>query len=64
MIEAFLTRNTEIGSEMDPYVLINYGGKKYKTTVQDEAGKHPVWNESFSIYVTNLNDTVKVIVKE
>jgi len=51
--EAKLTRDTEMFSKMDPYVVMKYKDQELKTKVKDEAGKRPVWNESFSIYVHN-----------
>lgn len=30
---------------MDPYVVIEHQGRKYKTKCKWNAGKHPVWNE-------------------
>ena len=30
---------------MDPYVVLEYGGHKYKTATQKNAGKHPVWDQ-------------------
>jgi Ca2+-dependent lipid-binding protein len=29
---------------MDPFVVIFYQGKEYKTKVLEEGGKNPVWN--------------------
>eukprot|EP00743_Colponemidia_sp_Colp-15_P012452 GILK01014181.1.p1 GENE.GILK01014181.1~~GILK01014181.1.p1 ORF type:complete len:227 (-),score=10.17 GILK01014181.1:82-762(-) len=40
-------RDRDFISKMDPYVVVNVGGRVYKTSVQREAGKHPVWNERF-----------------
>lgn len=37
--------------EMDPFIVLEYDGKTYKTKVQDEAGKYPEWNETFIIHV-------------
>lgn len=44
ILNAQLTHDTEIMSKMDPYVIIKYGMKQYKTKVLNEAGKTPEWN--------------------
>ena len=49
MVEAVLTRDTELVGQMDPYIVIMIGDKKWKTTIKDNAGTHPMWNESFAV---------------
>ncbi len=44
IIDGKLLRNTELIGKMDPYVCVEYRKKKYKTDVDNEAGKMPVWN--------------------
>jgi len=44
IIEANLTRDTEMFSKMDPFCKMTYQGKINKTVVKDEAGKKPRWN--------------------
>lgn len=39
-----LFRDTEVIGEMDPYVYIEYRGKRYKTSILDEGGKNPEWH--------------------
>ena len=51
VIEAILTRDTEIIGKMDPYVKIKTGQQVFKTTVKDETGKTPVFNETFELNV-------------
>ena len=41
--------------KMDPYVIIKFAGKEYKTKVKNEAGFKPVWNESFQLPVNSIN---------
>ena len=48
---ADLTRDTEWFGKMDPFCVIEYKEKKYQTNVKNEAGKKPVWNQSFSFFV-------------
>ena len=45
VVEAKLTRNTEMFGKMDPFVKIQIGGVTYTTKVMDNAGKTPVWNQ-------------------
>lgn len=58
--EGTLYRNTETFGKMDPFVTFEYAKKKYRTTVKDDAGQHPIWNERIYIVVKSLEDTVKV----
>jgi len=46
---ALLTRDTEVMGKMDPYVKWKHGEKTYKTTVQNNAGKKPIWGEIFKL---------------
>ena len=57
-MDAQLTRDTEIMTKMDPYVIIKYAGKEFKTKVMSEAGKTPVWNQSFQFPVTRFNEKI------
>jgi len=44
IVEAKLSRDTEIFSKMDPYCVIDYNGNKYKTVTHKSGGKFPKWN--------------------
>jgi Ca2+-dependent lipid-binding protein len=44
IMNAKLLRNTEMVGKMDPYVCVEYRGKKYKTDVDNDGGQTPVWN--------------------
>jgi len=56
-----LIRNTETIGKMDPYVMLEYKGGKYKTKTQDEGGKHPVWNETLTIPIDGaINEKVRL----
>ena len=50
-----MTRDTELITKMDPYVVIKYLGKEYKTKVKNEAGKTPYWGETFQLNVPRIN---------
>ena len=60
VIKGRLIRITEAIGKMDPYVLIEYNGAKYKTDVKDEGGKNPEWNQDLVIPLASLRDTVKL----
>jgi Ca2+-dependent lipid-binding protein len=45
---------------MDPFVVIEHKGVKYKTCVIQGGGKKPIWNDTFEIPVPNLDDKLKV----
>jgi Ca2+-dependent lipid-binding protein len=47
-ISAQLTHDTEMFSNMDPYVVVQCGSEKRKTRTHQEGGKRPQWNDSFS----------------
>lgn len=50
--KAELTHDTETFGKMDPYAMWEYEGNQYKTTTKDNAGKKPVWNETFNMTVS------------
>lgn len=52
--------NTEIFSEMDPFIIMKYGKTKYKTKVLEEAGVNPVWNQEFLIPIESEQDTLNI----
>jgi len=46
---------------MDPYVMLEYKGVKFKTKTQDEGGKHPIWNETLIIPIEgSMNEKVRL----
>ena len=62
VIEAKLTRDTELFSKMDPFCEIKYSGKKYRTKVKEEAGKKPKWNEEFQFKITDISSQFTITV--
>ena len=44
IIEAKLTRDTDMFGKMDCYVVIEHNGKKSQTETHSGSGKTPVWN--------------------
>lgn len=54
---AKLIRDTELMGKMDPYCVIKVGSASQKTKVKDDAGKTPVWEETFK-FKANVGDIV------
>ena len=55
--EAVLTRNTELWGKMDPYAQWDNHGWKQKSTIIDNAGKTPKWqDERFEFEITQVPD--------
>ena len=52
-IEANITHNTELIGKMDPYCLFHVGNQKIKGQVCRKGGKHPQWEDSITIPITN-----------
>lgn len=46
--------------KMDPFVIISNQGCDHKTKVQNNAGKYPVWNETFELPVGSMMDQIDV----
>lgn len=63
VIEARLTRDTEIFGKMDPYATLQIREQVHRTRVLDNAGKTPKWEQIFEIDVKYIGDdiTVKVL---
>ena len=49
LVEANLIRDVEWLGKMDPYCTIIFKGTKLKTKVQQDVGKNPKWDETFTI---------------
>ena len=64
IIEAKLTRNTELFGKMDPYVVVKVPTRdfQFKTKVHDAGGKKPKWNESVEIPVKYVGDDMDITV--
>lgn len=54
---AKLTRDTELMGKMDPYCVIKIGSTTQKTQVKEDAGKVPVWEETFK-FKTQVGEIV------
>ena len=49
---------------MDPYVEIKTSKGTQKTTVKDEAGTTPVWNETIELELYKIENSIDFIVME
>lgn len=43
--KAYLTRDTEVMSQMDPFIELTLGNQKYKTKTLQEGGKKVLYDE-------------------
>ena len=64
VLEARLTRDTELFDKMDPYCVLNYKGKKIQTRVHEGGGKTPKWNEEFTIMLEDNGGELQVIIMD
>jgi Ca2+-dependent lipid-binding protein len=55
-VEAKLTRDTEFFGKMDPFAVIDYRNERFKTVVKQDAGKVPVWNQTFKFDIKYIGD--------
>jgi len=63
-IEANLTHNTELIGKMDPYVQFNLGNHKVRTNVCRKGGKHPMWDDSVTLPVSNEFQTCTISIRD
>jgi hemolysin-activating ACP:hemolysin acyltransferase len=47
IIDARFTKDKDLLTRMDPYVLVRYGSQEHKTPIARREGKLPVWNDTF-----------------
>ena len=64
LVQARLTRDVEVFGKQDPYVKMVYMGTKYKTRFHENAGKNPVWNQTFILQLGSTGDDIKLEVKD
>jgi hypothetical protein len=61
IIEGYFTFDTEIFGEMDPYIILEHNGVKYRTVTKKDAGKNPRWTSeeaSYELKITSSEDTI------
>ena len=49
---------------MDPYIIIKYKGKDYKTDVCIGGDQNPVWNNEIEIPIQSTDDALKIICED
>ena len=57
---SFLQHGTPF-SIQDPYCILALGNEKHKTNTKNEAGKRPIWNETFTFNSSDNNLSVRVM---
>ena len=62
VVEAKLTRDTEVVGKMDPYCVMTLRGQKYRSNTIDSAGKNPKWNQTFDISILDTRDEMIITV--
>lgn len=62
LMQAKLTRNTETFGKMDPYCIVKYREEEHKTQTKNNAGKTPVWNQTFDLDIKYIGDDIEVSV--
>lgn len=48
-------KDKDFFGKQDPYCIVKCGGQTFRTKTATDAGKNPVWNQSFAINVINDN---------
>ncbi len=59
-----MTRDVEVFGKQDPYVKISYLGSEQRTRIHENAGKAPVWNQTFNFQIASVADDFKFEVKD
>ena len=59
-----MIRDTEAVGKMDPFVELRLEEDIYKTSIKDEAGKTPVWNEEFFFNLKRPSSKLVIVVKD
>ncbi|KAJ4751173.1 Calcium-dependent lipid-binding (CaLB domain) family protein [Rhynchospora pubera] len=52
-----------LAGKIDPYVLIQYRSQERKSSIKREAGKNPVWNETFKFSINTSDLQHKLVLK-
>ncbi|KAF6171866.1 hypothetical protein GIB67_011763 [Kingdonia uniflora] len=65
LVDARGLGETDLLSRMDPYVLIQYRGQEHKSSVAQEKGRNPVWNERFTFRAQypGVDDQYKLVLR-
>lgn len=49
---------------MDPFVLIEYNGQKFRTKTLNDSNTRPVWNQTFDIPIINMDKKMQFSCQE
>ena len=49
IVEAKFLKDADIFGKQDPFMKVFHDGREFRTTTKDDAGKHAIWNESFTL---------------
>lgn len=58
LVDAKLTRDTELMGNMSPYITFTHNKKKLKSKVHDYGGKFPKWNQDFQFQIESTGDEI------
>ena len=64
VLEGRLFRDTETFGKMDPYCILEIGGRKFKTRVHTGGGKNPKWGDTFEVVVSDLHEEIKFAIMD
>ncbi|GFR40445.1 hypothetical protein Agub_g973 [Astrephomene gubernaculifera] len=56
-------KDVEWFGRMDPYCIVRIGNQRFRTRTAEDAGRDPVWNETFQANIVSEND-VEVEIKD
>ena len=57
-----LDKNTELVGKMDPYCVVKYLKKEYKSKVHNSGGKEPIWDDQFTLEVGKFTTDITFTV--
>ena len=49
IVEATFLKDADVFGKQDPFIRFTYAGGTLQTSVAEDAGKHAVWNEKFTL---------------
>ena len=61
ILEGNFIKDMDIFGEMDPYIIIEYKGVKYRTVTKRGAGRFPQWSSeeaSYEFKISTFQDTI------
>jgi len=60
LLNGILERDTEIIGQMDPFIIMEYEGLRFKSNVIKNGGKTPEWNQTFQIPISSPDGNIKI----